>query len=76
MLHVSALVHVTLRGNLLSIMRSGLRLGVDRIAGIDAGGRPHAYFAAYLPEDPRYATGSCAFSSTKSSGFGANVARQ
>ena len=67
MLHVSALVHVTQRGNLLGIVRTGLRPGVDRILGLGMGGRPHVYFATCLPEDPRFSTG-------KRESFGYDVA--
>ena len=56
-IHISTLVHVTQRSNLMSIMRAGLRPGSNRVPGLHGHGRPHVYFATYLPEDPRFVTG-------------------
>ena len=57
MVHISTLVHVTQRSNLLSIMRNGLVPGASRVLEEGFGGRPHIYFGTYLPEDPRFVTG-------------------
>ena len=41
----------------VGIMRAGLRPGAERVPGMPGHGRPHVYFATYLPEDPRLVTG-------------------
>ena len=49
---LSTLVHVTQWENIHGILREGLIPG----GGAD-GGRPHIYFAPFLPDDPRFMTG-------------------